>query len=385
MYSLNGLVHYDLLKLRENIPALTMPFTLAKSILEVLVLYFIDKDFFWRNGSKANKQTGRQAQRKVNEILSANDTANKKEQRLEELEAKSKEYGRNLDVKVKSMFKTNQAKYVLSFFKTMYQSEEDGQQQLYYFLSISFITKKHFLKLARDWKDTDENNVARYLRNAYFHAKKCGPLGVCSAKDLRSQKKFKVNGKVLRVEEIVEHYGIERLDFVNMSADDFLIPFTAFDETKGLRFCTEQIKEDIETKFGGKPWFTLHQMLDLTPTTLFFVCLIAEEIPEVEFAFANAPFEARVAKQIYPRLWESWRSNKIKELVFMGMNNWFSDQCHAKKPVWVQNAWKAMEPLMEFIEVKYVRGNFVNGQTKDLIKGQGYCCFVVHCKKHPDV
>ena len=359
-----------------------MSYDVASVILDLLCLYFISRDFFWRTGSKANGTTGPRAKQEVDKILKSSDAADVKQAFLLDLESRSKNYKEKFELKLKEMFKTRQQKQVTLFFGDLYASDDDCQQQLYFTLSLPYFEKKHFLKLVEAWRNSHESNPAKFLRLAYFHSKECGPLGFCTMRELRKKKKFRVGGKALCMSEMEELHGFKQLDFGAMEVQENAIPFVKFDQTKGLRFCTMKIKDDIEAAFGGKTWFTLHEMLDITPTTLFFICLISETIPEMDFAFANAPFEARVAKLIYPKIWQAWRENRIKELLFMGMNNWYSRECHADQPKWVTKAWKLMEPFAEHIEIKYVKGNFVNGQTREVINGRGYCCSVVHCKRH---
>ena len=38
-----------------------MPFDLANAIFELLETFYVNKDFYWRNGPKANAQSGCQA------------------------------------------------------------------------------------------------------------------------------------------------------------------------------------------------------------------------------------------------------------------------------------------------------------------------------------
>ena len=361
-----------------------MPFDLANAIFDLLKTFYVNKDFYWRNGSKANAQSGCQAKK----ILS---TPNKndewKSKKMISLEKESIQQQNRLNDMMKQMFKSGQIRYVTALLKDMYQCSNDSEQQLYYLLSFPFCTKKIFLKLARQWKqwklEHPGGNIDEYFCVSYFHLKKCGELGTLNRRELRAKKMYRANGQRLRVSEICDQFDFEKVDFVNMEVPDNEIPFTEFPES-GMRFCTDDIKDAIEKIFKSS-WFTRRQVLDLSPKSLFFICVSAESIPKMKFGFMNFPFWHRIAEILYPKVWKAWRENQIEEMVFMGMNNWTSTETHKKSPDWWKKEWPAMEPYGDYIEVKYTpQGlNFKNGITGEMMNGLGYTCCVVHCKRHP--
>ena len=355
-----------------------MPFALAKDIFGLISLFFCYRDNFWVPGSKGNRYSGERAQRKVNDLLQSEISTNEKEVGLKMIEKVSKDLSSKFETELKIRFKSTPAKQVKSFLNDLYVCQEDALQQLYFALSLDFVNKTHFCKLVRAWKEVDEENIARFCRDAYFHLKECGPLGTLTVRELRKKRKFRIRSRTLSGEEFREEHGITKLDFMNMNVDDDSIPFQEFLET-GLRFCTMDLFDAIDKKFSFKV-FEENRALDLTPKGLNFVCIISETIPKVDLAFVNAPFESAIAGQIYPKVWEAYRLRTITELIFIGANTWFSEQTQRGAPKWKKEAWKNMETLSEFIEIKYVKMNFIDGTTQEVIDGDGYCVSVVHCK-----
>ena len=308
-----------------------MPFQLASDIIALLALYCVAKDFYWRSGRKGGAHNGPKARKKAKEIRASNIPDHVKQERLQGLEVDSKKHEADFDTKMSTLFeKPTQRREVTSFFSWMYKSEEDAEQQLYYILSFPFATMKTFLKLCREWthwrKDTG-GKIDEYCCVSFIYLMRCGELGSLNVHEMRNKLKFRDGSNIMNVDEIAEHHNFERICFSSMEVEDDEIPFEEFPDC-GLRFCTPQIKDAVEKIFGTL-WFTLYQMIDLTPKSLFFICLINFPIPMLDFGFVNAPFEAEVAKLIYPKVFLAWRQNRIKQLFFMGRNNWLSKETHA--------------------------------------------------------
>ena len=246
-----------------------MPFDLANGIFELVKIFYIYKDFYWRNGSKANVHSGIEA-KKILSTPKKSDTW--KKEKMVSLEQESRAQQNRLDNMMKKMFKSSQIRYVTSLLNSMYQSPNDSEQQLYYFLSFSCCTKKLFLKLARQWKiwklEHSGGDIDEYFCVAYFHLKKCGELGILNQRELRSKKKYRADGKRLLMSEIRDRFNFEKVDFVDMEVSDDEIPFTEFPES-GMRFCTSEMKFEIEKSFKSS-WFTRREMLNLSPRSLFF-------------------------------------------------------------------------------------------------------------------
>jgi hypothetical protein len=362
-----------------------MPFFLPRKILHSFSLYCIHKDNYWR--VKNNRHTGIRVKGAVAKISGSEENQDAKAQQLQDLELRSYALGQNFTAAMKEMFKSGtQIRNVTAFFKAMYESEQDSEQQLYFFLSLQFTTKKIFLKLVNQWKlwrSAYSGDIDEYCCVAYFYMKRCGEEGTFDVKTLRKKRKFRHDGRTLNCEELAEKYSFERLNFSEMFVKDEEIPFIPFKES-GLRFLTPVLKDAIEEMFEVR-WFTDYAILDLTPKSLFFICLASEPIPKMKVALLNAPFEWEVAQLIYPKVWLAYTEQKIEELVFIGMNNWTSKQTHRSAPDWFKVSWPWMEPFLPWIDLKYTpQGlNFKDGVTGKEVKGCGYTCCVVHCKRHP--
>ena len=91
--------------------------------------------------------------------------------------------------------------------------------------------------------------------------------------------------------------GLRNMNFTTMYVDEESVPFIDFHDS-GLRNCTLEIKKKIEKLFNVS-WFRNHEVLDLTPKTLSFICLISVVIPEIDFGLCNAPWEPKIASKIY--------------------------------------------------------------------------------------
>ena len=142
--------------------------------------------------------------------------------------------------------------------------------------------------------------------------------------DFRCKKFHIIDGERVKVDRIREVNKVKKLDFVNMNVKEEEVPFTPFSD-EGLRYCTSKIKFAIDSAIG-KPLFEKHMMLDLTPISLYFICLIANVIPVIDLAFLNAPFEPKIAKRIYPKVWRTWRENH-----------------YADRPKWFLKHWAEMK------------------------------------------
>lgn len=355
-----------------------MPYQLAHQIFSLIRLYFIYRDNCYNDGFASGKNVQKKLDQKRNGW--------QKELLLENIQQKSKESLSTYTEKMNSMFKTSQRRVVKCFLRDLYESKEDAMQQLYFVLSLTFVEKKHFLQLIRARKKRKNlgENIDKFWHDAYYHAIECGDLGAPSVQELRTRKMQWIDGKRVKVNHIREKHNIKKLDFLNMHIKEVDIPFVEFKDN-GLRFCTPEIKTEIDAILG-KPYFENYLSLDVTPVSLYFICLInVAKIPEIESAFANTPFEAKIAKRIYPKLWKAWRENRIKELIFLGSNNWTSDQCDNARPGWFREAWAPMKQCAPYISTHYIRGNFVNGVTKKVIKGAGKMCSLVHCQRHENV
>jgi len=159
------------------------------------------------------------------------------------------------------------------------------------------------------------------------------------------------------------------------------VPYMSFADS-GLRYCTPKIKSQIDTLLK-KTFFEKHLMPDITPISLYFICLITAIIPNIDVAFLNAPWEPKIAKRIYPKIWQCWREGLIKELIFLGNNNWTSDECEADRPGWFVKNWEPMESYVKtgHITIQYVKENFINRTTNKTIDGKGKKFCVVHCRR----
>ena len=356
-----------------------MTYALAVEVFALVTIYFVYRDNCYKNGF----ETGSTAKEKKK--LITQDTKLEPWQklvRLQELQESSKENLTSYGTKLKSMFSSRQSRNVKVFLRDIYESRADANQQLYFLLSLDFIEKKHFMQLVKAWMVRKEQGekIDQFCHNAFYHALNSGELGTWTAKDFRTVKVHIIDGKRVKVDRIREVNKVKKLDFLNMNVKESDVPFTPFSDD-GLRYCTPKIKSQIDSAIG-KPLFAKHMMLDLTPISLYFICLIANLIPAIDLGFLNAPFKPKIAKKIYPKVWKAWRENQIKELVFLGNNSWTSEECNADRPQWFLEHWEEMKPYMAHITITYVKGNFVNGVTNEVIDGQGKKCCLVHCKRH---
>ena len=356
-----------------------MSYALAAELFALVTFYFVLRDNCYKSGF----ETGSTAKQKTKLIKQDKELDSwQKVFRLQKLQEMSQENLRSFGTKLASMFSSRQSKNVKVFLRDMYESQADAVQQLYFLLSLDFIEKKHFIQLVKAWmvRKQQGEKIDQFCHNAFYHALESGELGTWSANDFRTAKVHIIDGQRVKVDRIREVNQVKKLDFLNMNVKETDVPFTPFSDD-GLRYCTAEIKAQIDFAIG-KPLFQKHMMLDLTPISLYFVCLIANLIPTIDLAFLNAPFEPKIAKKIYPKVWKAWRENRIKELVFLGNNNWTSDECNADRPGWFLEHWEAMKPYMQYITITYVKGNFVNGVTNEVIDGPGKKCCLVHCKRH---
>ena len=149
-----------------------MPFALATEILNLVSLYFIFRDnCFWKwfryRGSHFEEKL-----KKINPLF--------KDSAVEDLNKKSRYHASNYNAKINTMFKTKQSRSVKSFLQDLYQSKEEALQQLYFVLSLPFITKKHFLQMVVAWnfrKKQAGENIDKFCHDAYWHALDCGEIG----------------------------------------------------------------------------------------------------------------------------------------------------------------------------------------------------------------
>ena len=89
-----------------------MPFDLANGIFELVKMFYIYKDFYWRNGSKANAQSGYQAKKTLLSTPQKSDAW--KKEKMISLEAESREQQNQVEHMMKKMFKSWQIRYVKS-------------------------------------------------------------------------------------------------------------------------------------------------------------------------------------------------------------------------------------------------------------------------------
>ena len=312
---------------------------------------------FWRCRAKGKQKIGEKVKPKIDKIFE--EYPRKTIYRtieLEALETRSQHDTYRFDSHLEDMF-DKKKRVIQEFLSDLYDSTEDARQQLYFLLSLHSITKEDCISLAISWKkrkSAGQKNIAKFCHDAYWHAIQCERMSL---------------------------NGTKHLNFTSMQIEEESIPFTDFSDT-GLRHCTPKIKEEIEKEFIST-WFRDHKMLDLTPETLYFICLIIAAIPEIDFAFLNPPWEPKIAEKIYPKIFSAWRENQIKELVWIGNHHWLSTEAENDPPRWFREAWKEMLPFFSFIEVKFLKENFEDGVSKTIIKGKGKKFCVVHCKRHP--
>ena len=331
-----------------------MPQELASTVFLLTSLYFIFRDNFWRCRAKGKQKIGKKVKPKVDIIFNENPRKTRyRTIQLQELEDRSKIDTFRFEERLKR-FENKQL--VKQFLNDLYESTEDARQQLYFFLSLDFITEVHWISLVISWKKrkrVGQKNIAKFCHDAYWHAVECNRMG---------------------------SDGIKQMNFTTVKIEEGSVPFIDFGDS-GLRNYTPKIKQMIDEEFKTT-WFQNYEMLDLTPVTLHFICLLAVSIPKIDFAVLNPPWEPKLASKIYPKVFRSWRENQIKELVWIGNNHWLSDKCDNKSPGWFREAWAEMDPFMDFIEIKFFRENFEDGVSKTVIKGKGKGFYVVHCKRH---
>merc|ERR1712224_536261 len=132
--------------------------------------------------------TGHKAKENITAIKTTSERGKVQDKALLDLECWSFSQEQQYYEGLEMMFKSGkQCRNVTSFFRCMYECQNDTEQQLFYFLSLPFATRKIFLKLATQWRECkvqtdDSGELDEYICIAYFYLKRCGELGTFTVK-----------------------------------------------------------------------------------------------------------------------------------------------------------------------------------------------------------